>query len=128
MNQTSVWSLTVPVLPATGTPTEEAAGAVPPGAVTPRIIFTIVRATYSLTTAFAPPAAGDEHAAHLGAAADPGFLQLEADQSPTGQMVHGAHDGLMGQVAALPLGFLGVLLLKRRRKSKSERERGNVDG
>jgi len=53
----------------------------------------------------------DAHAAHLGATADPGLVQLETDQSLTGQVLHGAHDAVMGQVAALPLGFLGLLLL-----------------
>src|SRR5262249_40701059 len=53
----------------------------------------------------------DEHAGHLGGTANPGLLQLETDQSLTGQVLHGAHDGLIGQVAALPLGFLGLLLL-----------------
>jgi hypothetical protein len=41
--------LTVPVLPATGTPTALAAVAVPP-CTTPRINSTIVKATYSLVT------------------------------------------------------------------------------
>ena len=82
-------------------------------------------AAYALQPALAWPAAGlDEHAAHLAGAVDPGLLQLESDQSLTGQIVHGANDGLTGQVAALPLGFLGVLLLapgrlRRRRRSRS---------
>src|SRR5690606_18688068 len=50
INQTSVWLLTVPVLPASGCPAALALPAVPPPEVTPRIISTIVRATYSLVT------------------------------------------------------------------------------
>src|SRR5215472_12037736 len=65
-------------------------------------------ATYTLQPA---ASALDEHAAHLGLAPDPGLLQLETDQSLNGQLLHGAHDAVIGQVAALPLGFLGVLLL-----------------
>jgi manganese oxidase len=92
-------------------------------------------ATWSLQTwAVAPPAL-DEHAAHLAGVPDPGLVQLESDQSLTGQLTHGAHDGLVGQVAALPLGFLGLLLLSpggfarfRRRRQQPARplRRGSV--
>src|SRR5437588_2695375 len=50
MNQTSVWSLTVPVLPPSGLPPAVAAAAVPWLLHTPRIKSTIVSATYSLVT------------------------------------------------------------------------------
>ncbi|HEY7201097.1 MAG TPA: multicopper oxidase domain-containing protein, partial [Candidatus Dormibacteraeota bacterium] len=86
-------------------------------------------ATISASTLPVALAAPDEHAAHLGAGLpDSGLLQLESDQSLTGQMAHGAHDGLIGQVAALPLGFLGVLLLspgglRRLRRRGGERRR-----
>src|SRR5262249_54378363 len=85
-------------------------------------------ATYSLPATAILTAATDEHAGHLGAAPDPGLFQLETDQSLTGQMVHGAHDALLGQVVALPLGALGLLLLapgglrrlRRRRRPAAE--------
>src|SRR5215212_7746944 len=51
MNQTSVWSLTVPVFPATGCGSTLAAVAVPP-VTTPRIIETIVNATYGSITLY----------------------------------------------------------------------------
>jgi manganese oxidase len=80
-------------------------------------------ATYALQPALAWPAGGDEHGAHLAGAPDPGLVRVEADRSVTGQVLHGAHDGLMGEVAALPLGFLGVLLLAPSRLRPRRRSR-----
>ena len=66
----------------------------------------------------------DEHYGHFDAAqANPSLVQLEEDYSITGQALHGVHDALIGEAAALPLAILGILLLNIGRLRRAERLR-----
>ena len=80
------------------------------------------------TTPLAAPLLLDAHADHLGAPVDAGLLRLEADPSLLGQLVHGANDALIGQLAALPLAFAGVLALSPGRRRRRPQPRGTEGG
>jgi FtsP/CotA-like multicopper oxidase with cupredoxin domain len=60
----------------------------------------------------ASQALSDEHYGHLDTSqANPGLVQLEQDSSVSGQALHGVHDALIGEAAALPLAVVGILVL-----------------